>query len=88
MISVSAQTTTLNINITTLNYQDTTLNSQDTTKIKIIKFIKQNLNATIIEIAKVTGLSRDGAKYHITSLKEKGTISRDGSKRKGVWIVN
>ena len=44
-------------------------------------------NLTKAEIAKICGITVDGAKYHINKLKKAGRVEWNGTPRNGKWIV-
>ena len=54
---------------------------------EIFELIENNPYLNMEEIAGVIGLSRVGVKYHIDKLKVKGIIKREGSKKKGKWVM-
>jgi len=74
--------------------QNTTQNTaQNTTQKEIgnpertLLLLKENPSMTRAEIAKSLGITPDGAKFIIDSLKAQGRIKREGSDRKGKWII-
>ncbi|MCK4764717.1 MAG: putative DNA binding domain-containing protein [Candidatus Aminicenantes bacterium] len=54
---------------------------------KIIELIKKNPRLSISELARSTGLSRQGAAWNIDKLKKKGMLERIGPARGGHWQV-
>ena len=50
-------------------------------------FLKEHPDATQTETANAIGISRRTVQTLMSSLKEKGIIERDGSKKTGEWIV-
>ena len=56
--------------------------------LKILSIIKENPSATIEDIIKQSGLSRNAVKYDIEKLKKSGRIQRIGDKKNGKWAVN
>ncbi|MCL5011714.1 MAG: winged helix-turn-helix transcriptional regulator [Candidatus Marsarchaeota archaeon] len=54
---------------------------------QILKLIKENSKKTKQEIAKKTGITISGVKYHIKKLKSKKLLSWKGTSRKGSWKV-
>lgn len=54
----------------------------------IIEAIKGNGYITIAEMAELTGLSVEGVKYHIKTLKSDGVLERRGAKKNGIWIIS
>jgi len=53
----------------------------------VIEHLEKEPNATQIETADAIGKSRRSVQDAMSSLKEKGLIERDGSKKSGKWIV-
>ena len=60
--------------------------TQKTTQ-KTIELIKGNPHISRKELAKATGLTEDGIKYHLTNLKKNGIIKRVGPDKGGWWEV-
>jgi fido (protein-threonine AMPylation protein) len=54
----------------------------------VMEFLREHPNATQIETATAIDRSRRTVQGAISSLKEKGLIKRDGSKKTGKWVVN
>jgi ATP-dependent DNA helicase RecG len=67
--------------------QKTTQNATQKTTQKIVALIRQNPQVTRQELAKETGISADGIKYHLRRLQQKGVIRRIGPDRGGRWEV-
>ncbi len=61
-------------------------NKQNTRK-KIIQIIKSTPNVSTLGLAKMCGITKDGAKYHLTKLKKEGKI-RYSKEDGGIWIVS
>lgn len=57
------------------------------TEEKILLAVQNNKNITQSELAKDIGLSIDGIRYAIKQLKTKELLIREGSRKKGQWIV-
>ncbi|MBC7196924.1 MAG: winged helix-turn-helix transcriptional regulator [Deferribacterales bacterium] len=55
---------------------------------KILEIIAQNPYVTINEISNIIGKSLRSTKSYISVLKKKGILIREGSTKKGKWIVN
>jgi len=53
----------------------------------VMEYLKGRPDATQIETADAVDRSRRSVQEAITSLKEKGVIKREGSKKTGKWIV-
>ena len=54
----------------------------------IIACVRENPSITQSQIAQATGISVPMVKKIMARLRENGTISRSGSRKTGVWIVN
>lgn len=54
----------------------------------IISCIRENPSITQPQIAQATGISVSMVKKIMARLRENGTISRSGSRKSGVWVVN
>ena len=57
-------------------------------EIAILKLLSENPHLTRSELAEFTGLTENGVKKIIASLKSAGWIERCGSNKSGYWIVN
>ncbi len=77
--------TTSNANGTT---EETTKETGGTTKEILINAVRQNPHITVKELAVLLGLTDDGVRYHIDKLRKDGILSREGSTKKGKWVVN
>jgi len=55
---------------------------------KIIEFLRKEPTITRDELAKKLNISVRGVEYHLSKLKTLDLISREGSTKKGRWIVN
>lgn len=58
------------------------------TERKIVGFILENPGITQEQIAENMGMSKNGIRYAMGRLKEKGILMREGATKKGKWIVN
>jgi ATP-dependent DNA helicase RecG len=58
------------------------------TSIMLIELIKKKPNAGLNELAEYLQLTRDGVRYHLKNLKQKGVLKRIGSSREGYWKIN
>ena len=56
-------------------------------EIVFLNTLRKNPNITSKELAKMLGISKDGVKYHLKKLKNKGLIERVGTARGGYWKV-
>lgn len=67
--------------------QEITQENLTLTQLNIIKLIKQNPSITQKEMATSLDLTRDTIKYNISLLKKLNVLSREGSTKKGRWII-
>ena len=67
--------------------QEITQENLTLTQLNIIKLIKQNPSITQKEMATFLELTRDTIKYNISLLKNLNVLSREGSTKKGKWII-
>ena len=51
------------------------------------RFLEENPSISITALAERLGISRKKAEYAIKILREKGVLHREGTNRKGKWIV-
>lgn len=58
------------------------------TSIMLIELIRKKPNASLNELAEHLQLTRDGVRYHLKNLKQKGILKRIGSSREGYWKIN
>ena len=65
----------------------TTQEIDKTTQENIINIINKKPQITLQEIAIILKITRDGVKYHMTKLQEKGIIKHVGSTKAGKWII-
>ena len=54
----------------------------------IVQLLKKDVNITMHDICKSTGLSLAWIKRNLSSLRKKGIIERQGARKNGYWIVN
>ena len=72
----------------TNNYKNNYFNDLNKVQIEIIELIKENPTITIKELSQIIGdITLDGIKWNIKKLKEKNKIKREGTSRKGHWII-
>jgi len=50
--------------------------------------IKDNAAITTRELADMIGLTDKGIEYQLSRMQKEGVLTREGSKKSGVWIVN
>lgn len=74
----------------TNNYpKNYTNNYPNNTQLKIIDIIKDNPTITAKELAeKIKNISLAGIKWNLKKMKDNGIIAREGTARKGKWIIN
>ena len=53
----------------------------------IVAAIKANPDIQLKELAALFEISTEGVRWHLTKLKKEGVIKREGSSRKGKWVV-
>ena len=58
------------------------------TERKIVGFILGNPGITQEQIAENMGMSKNGIRYAMGRLKDKGILMREGATKKGKWIIN
>lgn len=59
----------------------------ETTREKLIGVIRDNPTITASKLAEMTGLTEDGVRYHLKKLRNAGILTREGSTKRGKWIV-
>lgn len=59
----------------------------DTEK-KLLELIREKPGITLDEMASLCDLSLSGVRYALRGLRGKGVISREGSRKKGVWVIH
>ncbi len=64
------------------------LNTLSETERKILEFIMEDPGITQKEIAKKIGMSKNGIRYAMDKLKERGILEREGATKRGKWIIN
>lgn len=64
------------------------LNTLSETERKILEFIMEDPGTTQKEIAQKMGMSKNGIRYVMDKLKERGILEREGATKKGKWIIN
>ena len=58
------------------------------TEQRLLTLIKENPTMTMDEMASHSGLSRAGVQYALNVLRSKGVITREGSRKKGMWVIH
>ena len=54
----------------------------------LLLMLNFNPSSTAADVAKKVGISLRGAEKMIKRLKDAGIISREGSRKSGLWIIN
>ena len=54
---------------------------------KILAYLRANPTATQRDVAAAVGLSSRGVEWNLRNLKADGLLRREGSDRKGTWVV-
>ena len=74
---------------TTILYKETKTTKKTTKKTQelILEIIRQDLQVTVADIAKLCGLTYDGAYYHIKKMRAQGILGREGGDKGGVWVI-
>lgn len=67
--------------------QETTQELPRTTQEILLQHLRSQPGITTVELARVTGLSPDGVKYHLNQLKRTGKLRRHGPTKGGYWEV-
>lgn len=63
-------------------------NTVSETERKILEFIMEDSGITQKEIAQKMGMSKNGIRYAMDKLKDRGILEREGATKKGKWIIN
>lgn len=64
------------------------LNTLSETERKIVELIMEDPGITQKEIAQKMEMSKNGIRYAMDKLKNKGILEREGATKRGKWIVN
>ena len=86
MLAVELQSATPEIS----KSQNDTLNDAldcNLDELALLRFVKENLNTTLVEIAKHIGKSERTVKRMTPALIERGLLERENGKRNGKWVV-
>ena len=67
--------------------QETTQELPKTTQEVLLQHLRSQPGITMVALARATGLSTDGVKYHLTQLKRTGKLRRHGPTKGGYWEV-
>ncbi len=72
----------------TKNYTNNYTNQLNNTQLKIIELIKMNSTITAKELAEnIQNITLAGIKWNLKKMKDNGIIVREGTSRKGKWII-
>ena len=63
-------------------------NTVSETERKILEFIMEDSGITQKEIAQKMGMSKNGIRYAMDKLKDRGILEREGATKMGKWIIN
>lgn len=70
------------------NYTNNYPNQINNTQLKIINLIKTNSTITAKELAEnIENITLAGVKWNLKKMKDNGIIKREGTARKGKWII-
>ncbi len=70
------------------NYTNNYPNQINNTQLKIINLIKANSTITAKELAEnIDNITLAGVKWNLKKMKDNGIIKREGTARKGKWII-
>ena len=64
------------------------LNILSETERKVLEFIVEDSGITQKEIAQKMGMSKNGIRYTMDRLKDRGILEREGATKRGKWIIN
>ena len=53
-----------------------------------LEFIVEDSGITQKEIAQKMGMSKNGIRYAMDKLKDRGILEREGATKRGKWIIN
>ena len=86
MLAGDSQSATQEISKSQNGTLDGTLNC-NLDELALLRFVKENPDATQIEIAKHIGKSERTVKRMTPTLIERGLLERENGKRNGKWVV-
>ncbi len=70
------------------NYTNNYPNQINNTQLKIINLIKANSTITAKQLAEnIDNITLAGVKWNLKKMKDNGIIKREGTARKGKWII-
>lgn len=68
--------------------EDELLSDLSDTEKKVVKLILKNPEITQDKMAELMGMSKNGIRYVMNKLKNKGILVREGATKKGKWSIN
>ena len=68
--------------------EDESLSDLSDTEKKVVKIILKNPEITQDKMAECMGMSKNGIRYVMNKLKNKGILVRVGATKKGKWSIN
>ena len=68
--------------------EDESLSDLSDTEKKVVKLILKNPEITQDKMAELMGMSKNGIRYVMNKLKDKGILVRVGATKKGKWSIN
>lgn len=68
--------------------EDESLSDLSDTEKKVVKLILKNPEITQDKMAELMGMSKNGIRYVMNKLKNKGILVREGATKKGKWSIN
>ena len=68
--------------------EDESLSDLSDTEKKVVKLILKNPEMTQDKMAEIMGMSKNGIRYVMNKLKNKGILVRVGATKKGKWSIN
>jgi len=84
---IKSGTITNTITKTITNTITNTITKGEDKEREIFEIIENNPSLSIKQIAQIVNLTEEGVKYHLKKFKKNGRIKREGSKKKGKWII-
>ena len=66
---------------------DTNTNIKNETEGKLLKLIQRCPESTLEDMMNDTGLSKSGVRYVLNKLRERGVVTREGTRKNGRWVI-
>jgi len=57
------------------------------TKERIVQLLKESPELTARTLADILGITEDGVRYHIKTLRREGRMRREGTRKQGTWVI-